>query len=173
MDQRPAARGFSLLEVLIALLVFSLGMLGMAGLLVVSVRANHSAFLRTQASFLAQSMADRMRANMPRVWAGDYADTYPTDDDPDTCGDGATCARSAVATRDKGQWSQQLSDLLPDPTAKISCTATGTGTFTATAKANGAPYDGLCTMTIAWKEASLDSGATSVPTQSFVWKFQP
>ncbi len=54
-----------MLEVLIALLVFSLGLLGMAGLLIVSVKTNHSAYLRTQASFLAQSMADRMRANMP------------------------------------------------------------------------------------------------------------
>ena len=55
--------GFTLLEVMIALLVFSLGLLGMAGLLAVSVRTNHGAYLRTQATFLAQSMADRMRAN--------------------------------------------------------------------------------------------------------------
>ncbi|MDE1962228.1 MAG: type IV pilus modification protein PilV, partial [Xanthomonadaceae bacterium] len=62
MHKSPS-HGFTLLEVLIALLIFSLGVLGMAGLLAVSVRTNHSAYLRTQATFLAQSMADRMRAN--------------------------------------------------------------------------------------------------------------
>ena len=51
--QPVARRGFTLLEVLIALLVFSLGLLGLAGLMVVSVKTNQSAYLRTQASFLA------------------------------------------------------------------------------------------------------------------------
>ena len=51
INVRP--RGFTILEVLIALLVFSLGLLGMAGLLVISVKTNHSAYLRTQASFMA------------------------------------------------------------------------------------------------------------------------
>ncbi len=60
--------GFTLLEVLIALLVFSFGLLGMAGLLAVSVQTNHSAYLRTQATFLAQGMADRMRANNLGLW---------------------------------------------------------------------------------------------------------
>ena len=71
MQMTTRHRGFTLLEVLIALLVFSLGLLGMAGLLIVSVKTNHSAYLRTQASFLAQSMADRMRSNMPHVWTAD------------------------------------------------------------------------------------------------------
>ncbi len=52
MQMTTRHRGFTLLEVLIALLVFSLGLLGMAGLLIVSVKTNHSAYLRTQASFL-------------------------------------------------------------------------------------------------------------------------
>ena len=68
--------GFTLLEVLIALLIFSLGLMGLAGLLVVSVQTNHSAYLRTQASFLAQTMADRMRANILGVWNSNYAGTF-------------------------------------------------------------------------------------------------
>ncbi len=62
-------KGFTLLEVLIAVLIFSLGMLGSAGLMVLSVRTNHSAYLRTQASFLADSMVDRMRSNVG--WTND------------------------------------------------------------------------------------------------------
>ena len=83
------SRGFTLLEVLIALLVFSLGLLGLAGLMIMSVKTNHSAYLRTQATFLAESMADRMRADPMAIWASSYNGNYPaTASDP--CANGGT-----------------------------------------------------------------------------------
>jgi type IV pilus assembly protein PilV len=173
---RSHTRGFTLLEVLIALLVFSLGLLGMAGLLIVSVKTTHSAYLRTQASFLAQSMADRMRANMPRIWTGDYNTDYPTGD-TDPCDAGATCTRPAVATRDKAIWSTQLSDLLPNAAAVIDCVPSGTVAITGDEAANGAPYTGLCSLQITWVEANLNrdqSGTDTAPvSQTFAWVFQP
>jgi type IV pilus assembly protein PilV len=171
---QPRHRGFTLLEVLIALLVFSLGLLGMAGLLIVSVKANHSAYLRTQASFLAQSMADRMRANVPRVWTEDYDTDYPTGD-TDPCTSGAACSRADVATRDKAMWSTQLTNFLPNAAATIACTPNAGVTVTTLDQENGAPYDGICNMVITWSEATLDRDAadTTPVTQTFAWTFQP
>ena len=60
---RHGGRGFSLVEVLVALIVLSVGMLGIASLYVDSLRAGRTALLRTQAVFLATDMADRIRAN--------------------------------------------------------------------------------------------------------------
>jgi len=56
--------GFTLIEVLIAMLVLAVGLLGLAGLQAVSLRNNLSAYNRTQATQLAYDMADRMRANV-------------------------------------------------------------------------------------------------------------
>jgi len=55
--------GFTLIEVLIAMLVLAVGLLGLAGLQTVSLRNNLSAYNRTQATQLAYDIADRMRAN--------------------------------------------------------------------------------------------------------------
>ena len=167
-------RGFTLLEVLIALLVFSLGLLGMAGLLIVSVKTNHSAYLRTQASFLAQSMADRMRANMPQVWVAAYDTAYPSGD-TDPCPGGGACSRANIAIRDKAVWSTQLTDQLPNPTAVITCTPTAGVNVSAQDQQNGAPYAGLCAIAIAWNESTLDRDPTNPnpQTQTFSWVFQP
>lgn len=165
-------RGFTLLEVLIALLVFSLGLLGMAGLLVVSVKTNHSAYLRTQASFLAQSMADRMRANTSRVWEGDYTDDYPSSD-TDPCPAGTACTRAQIATRDKAQWSTQLQDQLPNATANIACAPDGTVDVSPLEQAAGAPYTGLCMVLVNWSESSLDRASGGPQAQTFAWAFQP
>lgn len=62
--RRPgAARGFSLIESLVALVVLATGMLGIAGLYVESLRAGRTAHSRTMAINLASDMADRIRAN--------------------------------------------------------------------------------------------------------------
>ena len=56
-------KGASLLEVLIALLVVSIGLLGLAGLQTQSIKSNHSSYLRTQATLLAHDLSDRMRTS--------------------------------------------------------------------------------------------------------------
>ncbi|MEX0731790.1 MAG: type IV pilus modification protein PilV [Aquisalimonadaceae bacterium] len=57
------ARGFTLIEVLVAVLVLSLGLLGIAGLQLSSLRYNQSAHMRTQATAAISNLIDRMRAN--------------------------------------------------------------------------------------------------------------
>ncbi len=104
--QRHKSAGFSLFELLIALLILSVGLLGLATLQSTGIRSNDSASRRTAATFLAADIADRMRANMRITGAGgglaqNYAslaanydiDTtggYPSDPG---CGDSCTAAQ--------------------------------------------------------------------------------
>jgi type IV pilus assembly protein PilV len=65
-------RGFSLLEVLVALLVLSIGLLGIAGLQSYSLRFNHQSYERTQATLLISEMAEKIMANPMAAKAGGY-----------------------------------------------------------------------------------------------------
>lgn len=68
---KPAAtHGFTLLEVLITVVIFSIGLLGLAGLQVKGLTLAHDSLLRTTATLLANDMADRMRANMSAAQMG-------------------------------------------------------------------------------------------------------
>ncbi len=60
---RTAEQGFSLLEVLIAVVVLAVGLLGIGGLQVLSLKNNHSAHLRSQATYLAYDIIDSIRVN--------------------------------------------------------------------------------------------------------------
>jgi len=70
MDERD--KGFTLLEVVIALLVLSIGLLGLAGLQTVGLRSNQMAIMRTLATQSASDMSDRMHANPAGVDAQAY-----------------------------------------------------------------------------------------------------
>jgi type IV pilus assembly protein PilV len=66
--------GFTLLEVLVAVLVLAIGLLGMAGLQMTGMKSNNSAYLRSQASLLAYDITERMRANRNAALSGSYDD---------------------------------------------------------------------------------------------------
>lgn len=70
--QRDAGAG--LVEVLIAVLVLSVGLLGFAGAQMSSLKGGHSAYLRSQASLLAYDITDRMRAARMAALAGAFDD---------------------------------------------------------------------------------------------------
>lgn len=63
-------KGFTLLEVLIAVVIFSVGLLGLAGLQILNLKLSHDSLLRTSATILAKDMADRMRANVSQIELG-------------------------------------------------------------------------------------------------------
>lgn len=69
---RTPARGFTLIEVLVALFVLSLGLLGLAMLQTLAMRFNTESYSRTQATFLAYDIVDRIRANRIGRLAGAY-----------------------------------------------------------------------------------------------------
>jgi type IV pilus assembly protein PilV len=64
-------RGFTLVEVLVTIIIMSIGLLGVAGLQLASMRSNHSAYLRTQATLAAYDLIDRMRAD-PAAFNGNH-----------------------------------------------------------------------------------------------------
>ena len=66
------ANGFTMVELLVAVLVLSIGLLGLAGLQAAGLRNNQSAYLRSQATILAYDVADRMRATRAAAAAGAY-----------------------------------------------------------------------------------------------------
>jgi len=173
------ARGFTLLEVLIAIVIFSFGMLAMAGVLVLSVRVNQSAYLRTQAVFLAQSIADRMRANSSwALWTNLYNGSWSSAQaGAATCqpsGTPASCAFGAIATRDIAVWTAQVARFLPNPTESIACTpsAGASANVPSSSYEMLPPFSGLCTVIISWSETPLDKGG-SATQQTFAWTFQP
>lgn len=177
--RRMDRNGFTLLEVLIALLVFSLGLLGMAGLLAVSVQTNHSAYLRTQATFLAQGMADRMRANIMGLWnSGGSGSAYDGTYNSSTAGNTGTaclgsnaCTWSQVVARDQTIWSNQLVSFLPNPSATIACVPTGAAPGL-NAIVELPPYTGQCRIVISWNEKSAEATHAD-NTERLTWVFQP
>jgi type IV pilus assembly protein PilV len=67
--------GFTIIEVLVSLVVLSIGLLGIAKLVLFSAHANDSAYLRSQATQLAYEILDNMRANPAAASAGNYNTT--------------------------------------------------------------------------------------------------
>lgn len=176
MDGRHWQRGFSLLEVLIAVFIFSIGLLGMAALMAMSARSNHSAYLRTQVAFLADNMADRMRANPVGVWGGLYnSDAYPVLSGSAACDATSPCDPAAVAVRDKVLWSRLLDSQLPGAGARIRCSGMDAVGYNPSAQIGmRPPYGGTCSMTVSWIERGAgDRHHADAAAQVFGWEFQP
>lgn len=104
--------GFTLVEVLVAWLVLSVGLLGVAALQLESLRSSRAALLRTQAVLLTTDMADRIRAN--RVPADAYDCGGP-------CGTGA--GGNAIAVADLADWHAAVAAALPAGRAEITLAA--------------------------------------------------
>ena len=103
-------QGFTLIEVMVAVFVLAVGILGMAGMQAVSVRESQNSIFRSQADILAGDMADRLRAN--RTDAADPLSTnYETDGTfvvpPNCMGTTAYCDETGIAGYDIFQWQTQ------------------------------------------------------------------
>lgn len=102
--------GFTLFESLVALLVLSVGMLGIAGLLVQGMRYNQDAYVRTQATILAYDMFERMRINGANIAA------YPVNNMPaGACNAGGL----TLAQADLRCWRDLVAQSLPGGFATI------------------------------------------------------
>jgi len=103
--------GFSLIEVLIALVIMSIGMLGIAGLYVQSLQAGRTSMLRHHAVTLAGDIADRIRANPTAgvAYAGAGTDNF-------CVADGVDCTPAEMAANDIRLWNLQAAASLPATT---------------------------------------------------------
>ena len=105
-------RGFTLVEAMVALIVLSVGLLGIAALYVETLRANRTSLYRTQAVNMATDIGDRMRSN--RNPAAAYACGSPCD---------PTAGGNAIAIADLTDWMNQIAAQLPGGTADVTYTA--------------------------------------------------
>ncbi|MES2366648.1 MAG: type IV pilus modification protein PilV [Pseudomonadota bacterium] len=99
-------QGFTLLEVLVAMVIVSIGLVGLAGLMMTSAKNNQSAYYRSQASWLGYDIIDRMRANRVLAQGGSYDIALGVM--PTGCG-----AASAPPAGDLCQWNTELQTALP------------------------------------------------------------
>ena len=134
--------GFTLLEVMIAMVIFSIGLLGLAGIQAVSLKNNHSAYTRTITMQLAYNMADVIRAgtdNEGLVSSKFDSVTVGIGTAPASCvqknlGTPPNCTDTNLADFEIYHWKKRIEDTL----------ASGVGTI----KKNGDVY----TITIMWDE---------------------
>lgn len=147
MPQRPRPTGFTLIEAMVALLVLSVGVIGVAALHGQSLAASRSAIFRSQAINLASDMADRIRVNpgAQLAYAGPSSDHGC--DHPGNRG-GVACTPAERAAHDLFDWRTAIGANLPD----------GAGTVSVDTNSNPATY----TVIVAWEEAT-ESGRASLP----------
>lgn len=144
MPSSRSQSGFTLIEILIAILVLSVGLLGIAGLQVQGTRHVYDAQLHTLAVFQAQDMADRMRANQAGVRAGEYNSRSDT---PDQASCSSQCTPAELADFDLYRWNTDNAAFLPSGTGQIACDDPA-----GAALANGseAEIGSRCTITVRW-----------------------
>lgn len=107
--------GFSLVEVLVALVVMSVGMLGIAGLYVQSLQAGRTSMFRHHAVMIVGDVADRIRANPTAGIA--YT---PIDGADNSCVDGnINCTPAQMAAHDILLWKNQVESVLPIGTVRV------------------------------------------------------
>lgn len=126
-------RGASLLEVLVAIVVLAIGMLGVAGMQTNALKFNHTASVRTQATYLAYEIADAMRANFQEAVDGRY-DLALNANPPNN---------ATIPAADLTRWRAALTERLPSGTGSI---------------ARNAINNTLVTITIQWAEGRLGDG---------------
>ena len=110
---RALTAGFTLIEVLVALIVLSIGLLGIGKLMLFSSHANDSAYLRGQATEMAYEILDNMRANRTNAMAQGYDTAIAAvPGNPGSCIT-AVCTPGLLAQYDVYQWKTRLAAALP------------------------------------------------------------
>ncbi len=159
---RSHSRGFTMVEMLVALVVLSIGMLGIAGLFAVSLRSGGSAIQRMQAVNLASDMADRIRANR-RAGISYAATTAATGTNKNCVGPSAVvCTPTDMAANDIFVWKQAVA------AAFKGGKATGQIDFVAAALTT---QPSTYTITVSWREQAL-AGDETDSSQSVVMQLQ-
>ncbi len=139
--RRRLQRGFTLLESLVAMVVLSVGMLGVGALYIESLQSGRDAVIRSKAVNLAADMADRIRSN--RQGQAAYGGAAADNSCADTAATATTlCTPAQMAAHDLFLWNQMLNDSsigIPD--------ANGTVVF------DGTTTPATYTITVSWTVA--------------------
>lgn len=111
--------GFTLVEVLIALVILAVGMLGIAALLLNSLQSSRLALLRTQAVTLTSDMGDRIRANRAAGSAYALVAGSALSSPTKQCTTAGQCNAADVAAIDLYRWQQSVLTALPGAQTSI------------------------------------------------------
>lgn len=117
--------GVTLLEVLISVVILSIGLLGTAGLIMTGLKNSNTAYYRSQATILAADILDRMRANLPNdrtsrlTEAGYYVVALNAD-----------CGASGLPHQECAEWKQVIAAALPSGTGSVAVSTDGVATIT-------------------------------------------
>ncbi|WP_169741269.1 type IV pilus modification protein PilV [Andreprevotia chitinilytica] len=177
LPNRPVSRaantaGFTLLEVLIAVVVIAIGLLGVAGMEALSLSNTSSARTRGLAAVMAASLSSAMSAN-PGYWAagllaapgtvnvnvsvsgGITGDTTLAAAASADCT--AVCTPVQLAAYDLTNWGKTISQSLPSGTGQIVCTTTV-----------GQPV--VCTITVSWSEKTMAAKQNTGQQQTYSYQ---
>ncbi len=107
IQNRGSSKGFTLIEVLVAMLVIAIGVLGVAALQFQALKYNHDAYLRSQINVLANDIIDRIRINNANV--ADYAGNYVIGSTTPGCNE----TSAPAAANDLNCWRTAVNNALP------------------------------------------------------------
>lgn len=161
MRVRATVRGFSLIEVMVALVIFSVGLLGMGKMLLISMKANSSSYSSTQAWAAANAMLDRIRANRATALSGSASGyslpslTIAGSISAGNCESGS-CSGGNLATYDVATWLSALSSSygLPSGEGQIVFNQSGGQT--------------LVTITVAWDDSIAQQALKEAATAASI-----
>ncbi len=110
---QPSKRqcGLGLVEILVTIVLVSIGVLGIAGLHMASLKTSQNAYMRTIAMLQAYDMADRIRANTEGAYACAYNNIVSAPNDPNCISSG--CTAGQLAAYDAFDWNSSNAYLLP------------------------------------------------------------
>lgn len=153
MHQRIVQNGFSLIELLVTVVIFSVGLLAVAGLQTVSKKATFEAMQRTTATQVASGLLDDMRANGPGlttyVATGQIGQNSVTGVSLNDCKNlNKPCTADKFAMRDLGYW-----ETLLDGGMEVG-PAGGVGGLVSPAACIAGPVDGsagVYMVSVAWR----------------------
>lgn len=154
-------RGYSLIEVLVALVVLSIGMLGIAALFLTTLKDTQHAFNRSKAVAFAWDMVERIRSN--RDAGASYAAVWTDTGTDGSCNANsgnsspATCADATLAAHDIFEWKTAIADTekgLPGGTGQIVI--------------NSATTPDTYTISVQWTEGVAQNGTPDTQTVTVV-----
>ena len=157
------ARGFSLIELLVAVVIFSVGMLAVAGLQTVSKRANFEGLQRATATQIANGLLEDMRTNgdalATYVAAADLGGSVLGTEPAPTCKGASVCNSVQKAAHDLWFWESVLDG---DQVVNVNGSVGGIVSPTICINGPAGASAGVYTVTIAWygTVAMTDSGAS-------------
>lgn len=154
-------KGLTLIEVLIAFVILAIGMLGIAGLLITSSKANNSSYAKQQAVQCIYDIFDKIRANYQAAINGNYNISNISSSGPPSpvsppgvmCNQ-TSCSSSQLASYDTWHWLTQDVSKLPSGSGSITSAPSGGNT--------------LITVTVQWDDSLAQNviGASSAPASN-------